>query len=144
MLECAPQYSRPNVKGTEIRFGSCRTPIFMEQPAKTIAAFHNHCWRGGESFSRRSAVRRLEVQAAVRPKPIVMIDENGQHALEMPRAQDQYPVQTLRPSRPHEAFRDSICLRHLNGRPNNPPALGLKNGIEAGREFAIVVANQKT
>jgi hypothetical protein len=81
--------NRDGLKGTEIRFGSCRTQIFMEQPAKTIAAFHDHCWRGSESISRRSAVRRREVQAAVRQKTIVMIDENGQHALEMPRAEYQ-------------------------------------------------------
>src|SRR5262245_23904786 len=59
-----------------------------------------------------------------------MIDEDGQHALEMPRVQNQEPVQTLRPSRPHEAFRDPIRLRRLDRRPNNPRALGLKNGTK--------------
>src|SRR5262249_51458233 len=48
-------------KGTKNRFGSCYTPIFMEQPAKAIAAFHYHCWRAGERLSCRSAVRRCEV-----------------------------------------------------------------------------------
>src|SRR5262245_39287594 len=56
----------------------------MEQPAKTIAPFHNDCWRSHESVDLRSAVRRCEVQAAVRPKTIVMIDEDGQQALWLP------------------------------------------------------------
>src|SRR5215213_6974868 len=61
----------------------------------------------------------------------------------MPRVQDQEPVQTFGPNRPHEPFRDPIRLRCLNRRPNNTHVLGLEHGVTAACELAIAIANQK-
>jgi hypothetical protein len=79
----------------------------------------------------------------VRSTAVVMIDEDLDRVLKMPPVQDQQPVQTFGPSRPHEPFRDPVRLRSLNRRPNHTHGLGLKHGIEATRELAIAVANQK-
>src|SRR2546427_9484730 len=62
----------------------------------------------------------------------------------MTAVHDQQPVQTLGPYRPNEPFRDPIRLRCLNRRTNDSGALRLKHWVEAVRELAIVIANQKT
>ena len=73
-----------------------------------------------------------------------MINEDGKGALKMPCVHDQQPVQAFGSNRPHEAFRDAIRLRDLNRRQNDPAALGLKYGIKALPELAIVIPNDKT
>jgi hypothetical protein len=73
-----------------------------------------------------------------------MIDEDLEGVLKVRRVADQQPVQTFRPHGPHEAFRDPVRLRSLHWRPNHTHALGLKHGIEATRELAIAIANQKS
>ena len=45
------------------------------------------------------------------PMAVAMVDEDANDLLEMLAVEDQEPVQTLRASRPHEPFRDTICLR---------------------------------
>src|SRR5262245_49658471 len=80
----------------------------------------------------------------MRSMDVVMIDENGQHALEMLVAPNQQPVQALGPSGPNESLRDSVCFRGLNRRSYDSGSVRLEHGIEAVRELAIVIANQKT
>jgi hypothetical protein len=72
-----------------------------------------------------------------------MIDENGQRALKMLGAHNQQPVQALGPSGPNEPFCDSVRLQDLNRRTYDSGALRLEHGIEAVRELAIVITNQK-
>ena len=79
----------------------------------------------------------------MRSTVVVMIDEDVDGVLKMLRVQDQEPVQTFGPNSPHEPFRDPVRLRGLNRRPNNTHVLGLEHGVEAARELAIAVANQK-
>src|SRR5579862_2361958 len=72
-----------------------------------------------------------------------MVGEDLERLLKMRRVQDQKPIQTFGPNGPYEPFRDSVCLRSLNRRPNHTHGLGLKHGIEATGELTIAVANQK-
>jgi len=62
--------------GAQIRSGSRRALIFVQQSAETVAAFHCHRSRARPVLNRRSAVRRREVQAAVRSIAVVMINEH--------------------------------------------------------------------
>src|SRR5207248_7330766 len=75
---------------------------------------------------------------------VVMIDEPGKRALEMPGVHDQEPIHTLRPSGPDKPFRDSVRLGDLNRRTYDSRALRLKHDVETTRELAIVVANQES
>jgi hypothetical protein len=42
------------------------------------------------------------------PMAVVMRDEHANDLLEMPAIEDQKPIQTLRPNRPHEPLRDAV------------------------------------
>src|SRR5207237_7505758 len=88
-------------------------------------------------------VRWDQTEAPVRSITVVMIDEDLDRVLKMPRVQAQEPVQTLGPNGPHEPFGDPVRLRGLWRRPNDPHVLGLEHRVEAAHELAIAVANQK-
>src|SRR5215467_7448920 len=94
--------------------------------------------------SRRPTIRRREVQAAVSPMSVVMIDEFGEDALEVTRIQDQQPIEALGTNGADESFCDPICRRRLNRRPDDSNTNALKHLIKASREFAIVIAHEST
>ena len=70
---------------------------------------------------------------------VVVIDEHGQHPLEMPRVQDEQPVKTCGSGGSNEPFRDAIGLRHLHGRPNDSGPLRLEDRTEALREGNVLL-----
>jgi len=73
-----------------------------------------------------------------------MIDEDLERVLKMACVQHQQPVQTFGSYRSHEALRNPVRLRSVHRCPNHTHALRLKHRIEATRELAVPVANQKT
>ena len=77
----------------------------------------------------------------MRPPTVVMIDELGEHALQMPGVQDQEPIQAFGSSGADEPLGDPVRLGYLNRRPNDSNVLGLEYGIEAACELAIVIAD---
>jgi hypothetical protein len=79
----------------------------------------------------------------MRSPTVVMIDEHRERAPQMAGVQDQEPIQTFRSDRPDKPLGDPIGLGCLNRRPNDSDVFGLEDGIEAVRELAIVIADQK-
>ena len=75
----------------------------------------------------------------MRSPTVVVFDEDGERALEMPRVQDQEPIQALCSGRPDEPLGDPIRLGCLNRRLNNVDVFGLEDGIEAAGELGIAV-----
>ena len=62
---------------------------------------------------------RSQGQATMWPMAVVVVDEDANDLLEMLAVEDQEPIQTLRANRPHEPFRDTVCLRRAKRRANN-------------------------
>jgi len=58
------------------------------------------------------------------------------------RIQNEQPIEALSANGSHEPFRDPVRLGRLNRRPNDSNAGALKDGVEARRELAIVIADQ--
>ena len=73
---------------------------------------------------------------------VVMINEHREDALKVTRVEDEQPIEALGTNGPHESFRDPVRLRRLNRRSHDTNARALKDGVEAPREFAIVIADQ--
>ena len=95
----------------------------MNRPTESIATYDARatrftCWQ----MLRRG---RSQGQTTVGPMAVVMVDEDANDVLEMLAVEDQEPIQTLRANRPHEPFRDTVCLRRAKRRANNlyPSAL---------------------
>jgi hypothetical protein len=59
-------------------------------------------------------VGRSEVEGPVRPMPVGVVDEDSEHPVEIPSAEDQKPVAPFGASRPDEAPGDGIGLGRAN------------------------------
>jgi hypothetical protein len=114
----------------------------VNQPAKPIASHHKQSVRVGSIVIHRWTVRRREVQASVRPMPVVMINEDGEDTFKVTRTQNEQPIGALGTDGPNESFRDRIRLRRLNRRANDTNAGAPKYVVKAAREFVIAIPNQ--
>ncbi len=97
--------------GAQTRTGSRGPLILVHQPAKPIALHHKQIVRVGPIVIRRWTVRRREVQASVRPMPVVMINVDGQETFKVTRTQNEQPIEALGTDRANESFRDCVRLR---------------------------------
>ena len=95
-----------------------RTPIplrcglvLVYEPAQDVAADDSSSAVLRSSVSR--PLGRLELQAAVRPVPVVVGGVDVYDAFEMPSAAHQHPVEAFVPYRPDPAFGERV-------RPGSP------------------------
>lgn len=127
---------------TDIR--SSRERVLVDQPAEAIAPSDPG---DGRWYSRHGhyvdAIRRREVQGAVRPMSVVMINEGPQDPLEVATVGDQQPIQALSPHGPDEALGDRVRLRRFDRGADDPDPLAAKDLIESTVELGVVVADQE-
>ena len=74
---------------------SRRALVLVQEPSETVATLQRYRLRPGPRRRCRPTIRRCQVQAAMRPPTVVMINELGEHARQMPRVQDQEPIQAF-------------------------------------------------
>ena len=111
----------------------------MKHATETIATLDTSlaplCYRRWWPACR---VRRSEPQRSVRSVAVVVVHEDGEDLLEVLSIQNQQPVETLRPKGAHEPLRDSVCLRGVKGRTNDPDPLASKHLIKTVSEYVSV------
>ena len=107
---------RVTPSGTKTR--SCRPHVLVDEPAEEISPFDvGHAvglFDGSETF------RYLKLQSAMRASPVVMLHIDPKDAIEMPRPEDQQPVQALCAKRPYPALGEGVrvrCPDRISGRP---------------------------
>ena len=83
----------------------------MKQSAESINSLNSD--RVGKASLRRGGIRDLEIDAAMGPGGVVVIDELDEDALEVAFVPDEEPVQTLGP---HSCYRRDY-LRTTVGAP---------------------------
>ncbi len=77
------------------------------------------------------------------PMAVVMVNEHANDLLEMLAVEDQKPIQTLRANRPHESFRDTVCLGRAKRRANDLYPIALEDPVKTLGELLIPIANQE-
>jgi hypothetical protein len=84
--------------------------VLVDQTTEAIVPAH-----GSDRLRRRRegrhvhAIRRRETQSAVRPVPVVVIDECPQHPSRLATVGDQEPIEALSPCRAGEALGDRVA-----------------------------------
>jgi hypothetical protein len=83
------------VRGAEIRFSCCEA-VFVDQPTEPISTL-DVVWsrRPDRSEGWLPGIGRYEVERAVRPVAVVVVDEDAKHVLKVPSVEDEEPVETL-------------------------------------------------
>ena len=79
----------------------------MDEGAETVAAA-DRAAAGGLAAAPR--LRRTQVERAVRPLAIEVLDVGAEDMLEVAAVEDQQPVQALGANRADERFGDRICF----------------------------------
>ena len=82
-----------------------------------------------------------QVERAVRPLPVVVVDVNTQHAFEV--VEDQQPVKALGAHGSDEALGDRVRFGRANRRPDDLDAFAAEAAVEVTREFAVAIADRK-
>ena len=88
-------------------------------------------------------LRWLELERAVRPVGVVVLDVDAQHALEVAAVEDQQPVEAVAADGADEALGDGVCLRCPHGRLDDPDAAGAEHLVERAAVLAVAVADQE-
>jgi hypothetical protein len=83
--------------------------VLVNQAAKEVDAFDARGNRQRGHGRHRCAHRNVEVDAAVRPGRIVVLEIASEDTLQLPTVPDKCPIQTLGADGPHPPFR--ICVR---------------------------------
>ena len=87
--------------------------------------------------------RHLEIDSAVWTSGVVMLDELGEHALEMAFVSDEQPVEALAPSSANESFSERGGTRRADWCLDDPSADRGHDFIEGPDEFRVPVPDQE-
>jgi hypothetical protein len=116
----------------------------VDQSAESIWTL-DMAWSRRRDKSERWLLRiwRGEVERAVRPVAVVVLDEDAKHALEVLSVDDEEPVETLGPGGADEALGDRIPLRRSNRRPDRLDPFATEDRVEVTSERAVAIADQE-
>ena len=87
--------------------------------------------------------RDLEIDPTVRPGRVVVLDELGEHALEMAFVSDEQPVEALAPSSANESFSEGVGTRRADRRLDDPSTNASEDLIERPDELGVSIADQE-
>jgi hypothetical protein len=88
-------------------------------------------------------IGRPEVERAVRPVAVVVLDEDAQRPLELPPVDDEEPIETFGPDGADEALGDRIRPRRSNRRPDDLDPFATEDRVEVTNELAVAIADQE-
>ena len=114
----------------------------MDEAAEAVAAVDRTRGRG-LGLACASRLRRTQVERAVPPLAVVVVDEHAEDVLEVAAVEDQQPVQTVGADGTDEAFGDRVRFRRPNRRLDDPDPFAAEDLVEAPAVLAVAVADQE-
>jgi hypothetical protein len=72
----------------------------------------------------------LELERAVRPVLVVMLDVDAKDLFELATVEDQQPVETLSPGAAHPALDVRVCVRRPQRGPDDSHPAAVEDGVE--------------
>jgi hypothetical protein len=101
------------------------------EPVVALDLAADGCWR----WLPRS--RWLEVERAVRPLGVVVLDVDTQDTFEVAAVEDQQPVEALDADGFDEPLGDGVCLRRPDRRLDDPDASSAERLVEEAAVLAV-------
>ena len=87
-------------------------------------------------------MRRDELEGAVGPLGVVVVDVDADDVFDVAAIQDQKPIETLGPDRSYEPFRDRVRSWCPDRCLHDPDALAAEHFVERARVLAVAVTDQ--
>ena len=101
--------------------------VLVDEAAEAVTALDRAAGRGLAAAPR---LRRTQVERAVRPLAVVVLDVRAEDVLEVAAVEDQQQVQTLGTHGADEPLRDRVCLRRPHGSLHGPDAFAAEDFVE--------------
>jgi hypothetical protein len=86
---------------------------------------------------------RFQVECAVRPVGVVVLDVDAQHALELSSARDQHPIEAVAADRADPAFGEGVRVGCPVRGADDLDALAPEDVVEGPAELAVAVPDQE-
>src|SRR6266542_6761984 len=114
--------------------------VLVDEAAEAVTALDRAAGRGLAAAPR---LRRTQVERAVRPLAVVVLDVRAEDVLEVAAVEDQQPVQALGADGADEPLRDRVRLRRPRRRLDDPDTFAAKDLVKGAAVLAVPVADQK-
>ncbi len=88
-------------------------------------------------------VGRPQVERAVGPLAVVVVDVDTKHSFEVAAVEDQQPVEALGAHGSDEALCDRVRFGRADRRPDDLDAFAAEDGVEVTSELAVAIADQE-
>jgi hypothetical protein len=99
----------------------------VDEAAEAVAATD---LADGRRWRWLRTLRREELERAVRPLRVVVLDEDAQDAFEVAAVDDQQPVETFDADGSDEPLGDGVCLRRPHRRLDDSDAAAAKTSLK--------------
>src|SRR5665213_641447 len=114
--------------------------VLAQNFAESVDSLDLH--RGIKWLGRDVGDRDLEIDPAMRPSCVVMLDELGEYAFEVTRVSDEQPIEALATGGANESLGECVGPRSAHGRLDDPSADASNDFIEGPDELGVPVADQ--
>jgi hypothetical protein len=121
--------------------GSSGDGVLAQQPTEAVDPLDLR--RVVESSSAEIGDGNLEIDPAVRPCCVVVLDEHLEHAFEMTFVPDEQPIETLASSRAHEPFGIRVGSRCSHGCLDYSSAQRSHYFVEGSNELRVSISDQE-
>jgi hypothetical protein len=113
------------------KVGSRGVAVFVDESAEAVAPLQFGCGRARDDLlNAADRCRRCEVERAVQPVRVVVIDEDAEHVLEVAAVQDQEPVEAFSAGGADEALGDRVRFRCAQRGFEDLDAFAGEDGVE--------------
>ena len=129
------------LKGAQTR--SCSLSVLMEEAAEQIASVYSALVILAKDGQLGRRVWRLQQQRPVGTVAVVVLDVDSKDLLEVAASDDQQPVQTLGPDRPHPALGVRVRPGRPQRRAEHLATVRAENLVETAAELGVPVVDKE-
>jgi hypothetical protein len=87
--------------------------------------------------------RRGQAQSAVGPLPVVVLDVDPEHPLEVPMPEDEHPIKALCPDCSDPSLGEGVGLGSSDGSADHPGPVGVEDLIEARDVLRVPIPDEE-
>jgi hypothetical protein len=114
----------------------------VDEPSQHVATPDRACVRCLTGGVLRTDGRG-QVQPAMRPLPVVVLDIDPEHPLQVSAAEDEHPIQALRPDRADPALGEGVRPWGPDWGADHLGPIGPEDLVEARGVFGVAVPDQE-
>ena len=114
----------------------------MDEPSKEVASL-DRTTAARPARPTQRIDRRAQVQSAVGPLTVVVLDVDPEHPLQVPTPEDEHPIQALCPDGSDPSLGDGVGSGGADGRSDHLGPVGAEHLVEARDVLRVPVPDEE-